>query len=71
MLTTPERSPSTPLIAPKTRGTATASDPASSPTTGKVASAAAQVKKPVSQTTAKTTTSQSRVFLRWVSRAIE
>ena len=47
MLTTPARSPSTPPRAPNTSGTASASDPASSPTTGMVPPAAAQVRKPI------------------------
>ena len=62
MLTTPERSPSTPPRAPKTRGTATASEPPSRPTTGTVPPAAAHVRKPVIHARAKTTTSQSVVF---------
>ena len=66
MLTTPARSPRTPPSAPNTRGTATASEPPSRPTTGTVLPAAAQVKKPVIQANAKITTSHSWVFLRWV-----
>ena len=53
MLTTPARSPSTPPRAPKMSGTARAREPASSPTTGTVSPAAAQVRKPATQATAK------------------
>ena len=53
MLTTPARSPRTPPSAPKTRGTASATEPASRPTIGIVAPAAAQVRKPIIHATAK------------------